>query len=96
MIANNINQLQQLGVQVAIDDFGAGYASFPHLLKFNFDKVKLDRSLLINTKEDRGQNQLLAKISEVTGCVLVSEGIETEEEKTFVQRCGIEICQRLL
>nr|WP_086940130.1 EAL domain-containing protein [Thaumasiovibrio occultus] len=94
-IQRNIAALQALGVKVAIDDFGAGYASFPHLLKFNFDKVKLDRSLLLNTKEERGQNlyQLLAKISEVTGCSLVAEGVETLDEKTFVQSCGINICQ---
>ncbi|WP_442788926.1 EAL domain-containing protein [Grimontia sp. NTOU-MAR1] len=94
-ISRNINALQRLGVKVAIDDFGSGYASFPHLLKYNFDKVKLDRSLLLNVKEERGQNlyQLLAKISEVTGCALVAEGIETDTEKTFVESCGIDTCQ---
>ncbi|MDD1779841.1 EAL domain-containing protein [Enterovibrio sp. ZSDZ35] len=94
-IRQNIEILQGLGVKVAIDDFGAGYASFPHLLKFNFDKVKLDRSLLLNATEERGQNlyQLLAKISEVTGCALVAEGIETEQDMEFVESCGINICQ---
>ncbi|WP_456297731.1 EAL domain-containing protein [Enterovibrio coralii] len=94
-IRQNIEILQGLGVKVAIDDFGAGYASFPHLLKFNFDKVKLDRSLLLNATEERGQNlyQLLAKISEVTGCALVAEGIETEKDVAFVESCGIDICQ---
>nr|WP_269808953.1 EAL domain-containing protein [Enterovibrio nigricans] len=94
-IRQNIELLQGLGVKVAIDDFGSGYASFPHLLKFNFDKVKLDRSLLLNTTEERGQSlyQLLAKISEVTGCALVAEGIETEKDRVFVERCGINICQ---
>nr|WP_318420050.1 EAL domain-containing protein [Photobacterium leiognathi] len=94
-IAKNIDALQALGVTVAIDDFGSGYASFPHLLKFNFDKVKLDRSLLVNTQNERERNLylLLANISEVTGCVLVAEGIETEQEKQFVEQCGIGICQ---
>ncbi|WP_407333896.1 EAL domain-containing protein [Enterovibrio sp. 27052020O] len=94
-IKSNIDALQGLGVKVAIDDFGAGYASFPHLLKFNFDKVKLDRSLLLNVQEERGQNlyQLLAKISEVTGCAIVAEGVETYAEKMFVKGCGIDICQ---
>ena len=36
---------------------------------------------------------LLAKISEVTGCALVAEGIETEKEKNFIESCGIDICQ---
>ncbi|KJG40546.1 diguanylate phosphodiesterase [Photobacterium angustum] len=94
-ISKNIDALQALGITVAIDDFGSGYASFPHLLKFNFNKVKLDRSLLLNTQNEREKNlyQLLAKISEVTGCVLVAEGIETEQEKQFVEQCGIDICQ---
>ncbi|WP_439794416.1 EAL domain-containing protein [Photobacterium leiognathi] len=94
-IAKNIEALQALGITVAIDDFGSGYASFPHLLKFNFDKVKLDRSLLLNTQNEREKNlyQLLAKISEVTGCVLVAEGVETEIEEQFVASCGIDIIQ---
>lgn len=94
-ISANIEALQALGVKVAIDDFGAGYASFSHLLKFSFDKVKLDRSLLLNVDQARGQNlyQWLAKISEVTGCAMVAEGIETEQEKAFVASCGIDICQ---
>nr|WP_318502298.1 EAL domain-containing protein [Photobacterium leiognathi] len=94
-IAKNIEALQTLGITVAIDDFGSGYASFPHLLKFNFDKVKLDRSLLLNTQNEREKNlyQLLAKISEVTGCVLVAEGVETEIEEQFVASCGIDIIQ---
>ncbi len=98
IISENINRLQALGVHIAIDDFGAGYASFPHLLKFNFDKVKLDRSLLLSATEEKGQNlyQLLARISEVTGCILVSEGIETKEEENFVATCGIDICQGFL
>ncbi|MZG56656.1 EAL domain-containing protein [Photobacterium lucens] len=94
-IAKNIEALQALGITVAIDDFGSGYASFPHLLKFHFDKVKLDRSLLLNTQNEREKNlyQLLAKISEVTGCVLVAEGVETEIEEQFVAGCGIDIIQ---
>ena len=95
LVSENIAVLQALGITVAIDDFGSGYASFPHLLKFNFDKVKLDRSLLFNIENEREKNlyQLLAKISEVTGCVLVAEGVETEIEKHFVQQCGIDIVQ---
>lgn len=95
LVSENIAVLQALGITVAIDDFGSGYASFPHLLKFNFDKVKLDRSLLFNIDNERERNlyQLLAKISEVTGCVLVAEGVETRAEKQFVKQCGIDICQ---
>ncbi|MEC6814174.1 EAL domain-containing protein [Photobacterium toruni] len=94
-VSENIEVLQGLGITVAIDDFGSGYASFPHLLKFNFDKVKLDRALLCNIEHDREKNlyQLLAKISEVTGCILVAEGVETAIEKQFVQQCGIDIVQ---
>lgn len=94
-VSENIAVLQALGITVAIDDFGSGYASFPHLLKFDFDKVKLDRSLLLNIENEREKSlyQLLAKISEVTGCVLVAEGVETETEKDFVKQCGIDICQ---
>lgn len=98
LINQTIEQLQQIGFKVAIDDFGAGYASFAHLLKYQFDKVKLDRSLLLDTKAEKGKKlyQLLAQISELTGCVIVSEGVENEQEKAFVEACGIYMCQGYL
>ncbi|MDG2670927.1 EAL domain-containing protein, partial [Vibrio parahaemolyticus] len=47
-LTNTMIALQACGIRIAMDDFGTGYASFPHLLKYPFDKIKLDRSLLLD------------------------------------------------
>ncbi|MGL5345502.1 MAG: EAL domain-containing protein [Plesiomonas sp.] len=94
-VRDNMSALQDLGVYVAMDDFGSGYASFPHLFKYHFDKVKLDRSLLIDAKHPRGQQlyRLLAQIGHVAKCDVVAEGVETQEEQNFVDACGIDMVQ---
>ena len=91
-------QLKQRGIQVALDDFGAGFASFPHLMKYPFDKVKLDRSLLLDCKQQKGRQlyRLLSQIGNLADCQVLAEGVETQEELHFVRACGIELVQGYL
>ncbi|MCV5233684.1 EAL domain-containing protein, partial [Escherichia coli] len=59
--------LQACGIRIAMDDFGTGYASFPHLLKYPFDKIKLDRSLLLDAKDEKGRElyRIVAKLGHI-------------------------------
>lgn len=90
-VHKNIDAVHQLGITVAMDDFGSGYASFPHLLQYPFDKVKFDRSLLLETETKKGRHlyQLLSQISSLGQCKIVAEGVETQQQKEFVHSCGI-------
>ncbi|MGF1725589.1 EAL domain-containing protein [Photobacterium nomapromontoriensis] len=87
--------LQALGILVVMDDFGTGYASFPHLLKFPFDKIKLDRSLLLDATTQKGRDlyHLVAQIGKIANCTVVAEGVETKDELDFATECGVDIIQ---
>ena len=71
------------GGQVAIDDFGAGYASLRHILRLRPEWIKLDISLTERIDENPVAHALasaLASFAEEVGLQVVAEGIETEEE----------------
>ncbi|MGL5947956.1 MAG: EAL domain-containing protein [Aeromonas sp.] len=97
-----MEELHDMGVHIALDDFGAGFASFPHLMKYPFDKVKLDRALLLDcnhdAERDKGKDlyRLLAQIGTIAHCVVVAEGVETKREFNFVKGCGIDLIQGYL
>ena len=71
------------GVLMAVDDAGAGFSSFRHILELRPAFVKLDRSLIAGIDSDPVRQALIAGMSHFAssaGCRLVAEGIETEAE----------------
>ncbi len=60
-----------------------------------FDKVKIDRSLVLNLNNKNGRElfRLTAKLVKITGAVTVAEGIETESELEFMAELGIDLIQ---
>ncbi|MGR6837571.1 EAL domain-containing protein [Aliivibrio wodanis] len=90
-----LNKLRGLGVTIALDDFGSGYSSIAYLSRFDFDKVKLDRSLLLNIETDRGRKlfSLAVDLGRITGASIVVEGVETQDEIDFVKSLGINCIQ---
>ncbi|MGF1688327.1 EAL domain-containing protein [Photobacterium japonica] len=94
-LRKTMEELQAIGTMVVMDDFGAGYASFPHLLKYPFDKIKLDRSLLVDatTQKGKGLYHLVAQIGQIAQCTVVAEGVEDEHEMAFVAQCGVDVIQ---
>lgn len=84
--------MRKQGLWLAIDDAGAGYASFQHILRLAPNVIKLDRSL---TREidRRGESRALAAaligFASETGSRLVAEGVETQEELKALEEIGI-------
>jgi len=86
-----LRRLREAGVEVAIDDFGAGYASLRHILKLRPDWIKLDISLTEKVSENPIAHALatsLVSFSEEVGVSVVAEGIETEEELDALLEIG--------
>ncbi|MGL4616111.1 MAG: EAL domain-containing protein [Shewanella sp.] len=90
-----MKKLQSKGITIAMDDFGSGYASFPHLLKYPFNKVKIDRSLLLDAQSPKGKEiyKLVSKLGQIAQCTIVAEGVETTQEYDFIQHCGVDMVQ---
>lgn len=87
--------LRESGVSIALDDFGAGYASITYLREMEFDQIKLDGSLI--TASDRlGGKRLLAALiglCDALNVVCVAEHIETEEQFRMLVSMGCEAGQ---
>jgi EAL domain-containing protein (putative c-di-GMP-specific phosphodiesterase class I) len=82
-----------------VDDFGSGYSSLSYLLKFPFDKVKLDRSLIADV--GRGDQRDIVVQSIIAMCNglgmrTTGEGVEMPEQLAFLQKHGCTEAQGFL
>ncbi|MEP6565583.1 MAG: EAL domain-containing protein, partial [Mesorhizobium sp.] len=78
-----IEELKQLGVRIALDDFGTGYSSLSYLHKLPLDKIKIDRSFLMDVTQNPRSLDLLKGIVDLTrvlGLSVTVEGVETFEQ----------------
>lgn len=83
--------LRELGVRVAIDDAGAGYASMRHILNVQPDLIKLDMSLTGNIDSDPKRRALasaLIAFARETYATIVAEGVETPAELATLRELG--------
>jgi PAS domain S-box-containing protein len=94
-----VQTLRAHGVRLAVDDAGAGYSSFRHILKLAPEIIKLDRSLVAGLHDDAGLRALAAAVvafGRETGASITAEGIETPEELRCAQDLGIGAAQGYL
>lgn len=86
-------------VGLAIDDAGAGFASFRHIIELEPEYVKLDIGLVRDIHVDTRRQALIAGMryfAGQTGCKLLAEGIEVEEERATLRRLGVTLGQGYL
>ncbi len=81
-------RLKEIGVSIAMDDFGTGYSSLSYLLKFPFDKIKIDKSFISAIDEDKAARDVLRTIGSLgktLGIRITAEGVETQEQVNFLR-----------
>ncbi|MCO6440897.1 MAG: EAL domain-containing protein [Nitrococcus mobilis] len=98
-IVDGLRRLQELGVCIAVDDFGTGYASISYLHWFPLDKLKIDRSFVAAIGQDPTKTALLKSIlllASQLDLAVVAEGVETPHQAAFLLRHGCPFMQGYL
>jgi EAL domain-containing protein (putative c-di-GMP-specific phosphodiesterase class I)/DNA-binding NarL/FixJ family response regulator len=87
-----LDAVRELGVRVAIDDAGAGFASLRHILRLEPEFIKLDRTLIDGIESDRSLQALAAGLisfAERIDATIVAEGIERPAEVEKLAELGV-------
>ena len=94
----SIDRLKALGVKIALDDFGSGFSSIGYLRQFGFDRMKIDRSLVIGVNDERQREMLQATVALARSLDIpvTAEGIETEEQAISMRLFGCDGLQGYL
>ena len=96
---HSLKEIRAAGIGIAIDDFGSGYSRLSLLSKFQPDKIKLDRALIVDIHKNGIKQAMIAaivKYCEDMGIKLVAEGVEKKEEWCWLQSIGVRLFQGYL
>lgn len=89
-------RFKEIGIRTSMDDFGKGYSSLNILTSLTIDEVKIDmeliKNILYNNKKKKIVN-LIVELAHDLNLSVVAEGIETEEEKLFLEKMGCDYFQ---
>jgi diguanylate cyclase (GGDEF)-like protein len=87
-----LHRLRSHGFSLALDDFGTGYSSLSYLRHLPFDKIKIDRSFVMDIERDPAAVRLLdsiVRLCQVLGMHTVAEGVETPQQLAALAAMGV-------
>ncbi|WP_250893868.1 putative bifunctional diguanylate cyclase/phosphodiesterase [Croceibacterium selenioxidans] len=97
VVANrNLDVIRKFGVGIALDDFGTGYASIGFLRNFRFEKLKLDRTMIVDAGLDSGSLAMMASsiaVARAMDMEVTAEGVETKAQADLVRTAGCDQIQ---
>jgi len=94
-----LQRINELGLSIAIDDFGSGYSSFGYLTRFPIDCLKIDRTFIRDipfSKDDMTVTRAIVGMAKNLSLKIVAEGVETVEQAAFLKEHGCDIAQGYL
>ncbi len=84
-----LKRLKELGVRIAVDDFGIGYLSLAALKQFPLDSIKIDRSFIRDAGsvvEDQALTEAIIAMGRTLSMTVVAQGVETKEQADFLRQ----------
>jgi diguanylate cyclase (GGDEF)-like protein/PAS domain S-box-containing protein len=94
-----LHDLRQLGIKIALDDFGTGYSSLGYLYRFHFDRIKIDRSFvmeLIDRPEAEAVVGAIIELGHSLDMRITAEGVESDEQLKQLMSKGCDEAQGFL
>ena len=94
-----LHGLKQIGVRIALDDFGTGFSSLSYLRKFPFDKIKIDRSFIIELLEEDEAGAVVKAITDLAAALdmeTTAEGVEEAAQLEALRAHGCTTVQGFL
>ena len=91
-----IARLKNLGVTIALDDFGVGYSSLSYLKQFTLDTLKIDRAFtseMLTSAESEAIVRATFDIARALNLRTVAEGVETRPQANFLAELGCDVLQ---
>ena len=98
-VLDTLNALKALGVGVSVDDFGTGYSSLSYLKRYPIDKLKIDRSFVIETPGNADDVAIVTAIIQMGHSLqlkTVAEGVETPAQMELLRNLGCDLVQGYL
>ena len=97
LVANrNLDVIRKFGVGIALDDFGTGYASIGFLRNFRFEKLKIDRSMVVDAGTSTGSLAMMNSsiaVARAMDMAVTAEGVETKAQADMVRIAGCDQIQ---
>jgi diguanylate cyclase (GGDEF)-like protein/PAS domain S-box-containing protein len=94
--ADVLSALKKLGVNIAVDDFGAGCSSLTHLRRFPVDRLKVDGDFVTELSvagRDRAIVAAIVDLAHALGMVAIGEGVESADQLTVLRELGCDLAQ---
>lgn len=94
--AQLLQAMQEEGVRIAIDDFGAGYSSMSYLTNLPLNTLKIDQSFFLDIEKDCRNRKVIEAVTVLghsLGLKVVAEGVETESQYIIARDIGCDLIQ---
>ncbi len=91
-----LKQLREIGLHLAIDDYGTGHSSLAQLKRMPFDELKIDKSFVLNLDKSQDDAMIVKSTIDLAhnmGLSVISEGVETKESWQLLAEYGCDLAQ---